>query len=140
MSRFKIQTPSGWTIFVFGVMALLLGLLGILNPNTVLMQLGFAVVDKAQRASHDYTLVFITASSMASFNMGVYYVLAALNDVRQFYRWTVPFRALTFTVFTVSVLSGLAPARFLAVAIWELVGGIATGMALYYEKRNRSVG
>ena len=72
---------------------------------------------------------------MASFNIGVYYVLAALNDMRKFYRWTVPFRAVTFTVFTISVLTGLAPARFMLVAVWELTGAIATGVAFYYEKR-----
>ncbi|MCL4868713.1 MAG: hypothetical protein KJ063_07090 [Anaerolineae bacterium] len=132
--QLKIHSPSGWTIFIFGLLAFLLGLLGLLNPNTVLMQLGFEIVERAERASHDYTLVFITASSMASFNIGIYYMLAALNDVRQFYRWTVPFRTVTFVVFTLTVILGLAPARFLTVAIWELAGAIATGAALYYER------
>jgi len=132
-STFKIHSPSGWTIFIFGVLAFFLGLLGLLNPNTVLAQLGFEIVEKGQRASHDYTLVFITASSMASFNIGVYYVLAALNNMKKFYLWTVPFRTLTFTVFTITILTGLAPARFVTVAIWELAGAVATGVALYYE-------
>jgi hypothetical protein len=72
---------------------------------------------------------------MASFNMGAYYVLAALNDNKQFYRWTVPFRCLTPMVFTVAVLTGLAPVRFLGVAAWELTGAIATGIALWYEDK-----
>src|SRR5690606_39109619 len=97
--------------------------------------LGFEVIDRAARVAGDYTIVFMTASSMASFNMGVYYVLAALNDVKFFYRWTVPFRVLTFVVFTSVVLLGIAPQRFLGVAVWELVGAIATGIALYYEKK-----
>jgi hypothetical protein len=131
----KIQNPSSWTIFIFGVLAFFLGLLGLINPDLTLMQLGFEVVEKSQRASHDYTLVFITASSMASFNIGVYYVLAALNNMKKFYLWTVPFRMVTFTVFTISVLTGLAPARFEIVAVWELTGAILTGWALWYEKR-----
>lgn len=134
-SNFKIQNPSSWTMFIFGALAFILGLLGLLNPNFTLMQLGFEVVEKTQRASHDYTLVFITASSMASFNIGVYYVLAALNNLKKFYGWTVPFRMVTFTVFTISVLTGLAPERFEIVAVWELTGAIATGLALWYEKR-----
>src|SRR5512138_2210210 len=96
----KIHDASGWTMFIFGVLALLLGLLGLIHPELLLSILGFAMLDRAARAAGDYTLVFMIASSMASFNMGVYYILAALNDFKSFYRWTVPFRCLTFLVFT----------------------------------------
>ncbi len=75
------------------------------------------------------------ASSMASFNIGAYYILAALNDLKPFYKWTVPFRCVTPTVFTIAVLTGLAPARFLGVAAWELTGAIATGLALWQESK-----
>ena len=71
---------------------------------------------------------------MASFNMGVYYVFAALNDVKIFYRWTVPFRVVTFVVFTTVVIAGIAPMKFLGVGIWELVGAISTGIALYGKR------
>ncbi len=131
----RVQDASGWTIFIFGLLALLLGLIGLLKPEWILATLGFNVIDRAQRASADFTLVFVTASSMASFNMGIYYVLAALNNMKVFYVWTVPFRALTFTIFTITVLTGLAPAAWMGVALWELAGGIATGLALYIEKR-----
>jgi hypothetical protein len=139
LSNLKIRNPSSWTMFVFGVLAFLLGFLGLINPDFTLLQLGFEVVDNTQRASYDYTLVFITAASMASFNIGVYYVLAALNNLKQFYMWTVPFRMVTFLVFTGSVLTGLAPTRFITVAIWELAGAFATGIALYYEKQKGSL-
>ena len=88
----KIRDASGWTIFIFGVLAFLLGLMGLIRPEILLSILGFEVIDRAMRASSDYTIVFMTASSMASLNIGIYYVLAALNDVKIFYRWTVPFR------------------------------------------------
>jgi Flp pilus assembly protein protease CpaA len=65
--------------------------------------------------------------------MGVYYILAALNDVKIFYRWTVPFRVVTFTVFTAVVMTGIAPAPFLGVGLWELTGAVATGIALRKE-------
>ena len=131
----KIRDASGWTIFIFGVLAWLLGLLGLLRPELILSVMGFDVLERAGRVTGDYTLVFVTASSMASFNMGVYYILAALNNVKAFYGWTVPFRAVTFTVFTLTVVTGLAPMAWLGVAVWELTGGIATGLALYFEKR-----
>ena len=67
--------------------------------------------------------------------MGVYYILAALNDVKIFYRWTVPFRVVTFVVFTSVVMLAIAPNRFLGVGIWELVAALSTGIALYKESR-----
>lgn len=136
----KIRDASGWTILVFGVLALLLGIVGLIRPEILLSILGFEVIERAARAASDYTIVFMTASSMASFNMGVYYVLAALNDVKKFYRWTVPFRTVTFVVFTTVVILGIAPQKFLGVAIWEFVGAIATGIALYLEDKRSTTG
>ncbi len=130
----KIRDAAGWTIFIFGILAFLLGLVGLIRPEILLSILGFEVVERAQRAASDYTIVFMTASSMASFNMGVYYIFAALNDVKIFYRWTVPFRVVTFVVFTTVVIAGIAPMKFLGVGIWELVGAISTGIALYGKR------
>lgn len=133
--KLNIRDASGWTIFIFGILAFLLGLAGLLRPEFLLSLLGFEVLPSAARANGDYTIVFMMASSMASFNMGAYYVLAAMSDLKKFYRWTVPFRAVTFTVFSLSVALGYAPARFLGVAFWELIGGIATGIALFLEQK-----
>jgi hypothetical protein len=132
-ANLKIRDTSGWTMLIFGAIALLLGLLGLIRPEILLSILGFDVLDRAARTAGDYTLVFMAASSMASFNMGVYYILASLNDLKPFYRWTVPFRGLTFLVFTTAVLTGLAPTGFIAVGLWELTGGSATGLALRSE-------
>jgi len=134
-SKLKIRDASGWTMFVFGALALLLGLLGLLRPELLLSLLGFTVLDRAARAAGDYTLVFTIASSMASFNIGVYYILAALNDMKKFYLWTVPFRLVTFTVFTTVSLLGISPSRFVGVGAWEGLGAIATGLALYFDGR-----
>ena len=134
LSSLKIRDASGWTMFIFGVLAFLFGVVGLVDPETLLSLLGFKVIERAQRVAGDYTLTFIAAASMASFNIGVYYVLAALNDMKKFYLWTVPFRTVTFTVFTILVLTGFAPARFWGVGIWELTGAIATGLALYFER------
>ncbi len=133
----KIRDASGWTMFIFGALALLLGLVGLIRPEILLSLLGFTVVDRAARAAGDYTLAFMMASSMASFNMGVYYILAVMNDVKKFYGWTVPFRLLTFTTFTVVALSGVAPIRFIGVGLWEGLGAVATGIALYLEQRGK---
>jgi hypothetical protein len=132
---YKVRDASGWTMFVFGVLALLLGLLGLIWPELTLRLLNFPVLDRASRAAGDFTVTFLTASSMASFNMGVYYILAVFSDFKPFYRWTVPFRGLTFIIFTLAALTGTAPLGFLGVAVWELAGAIATGVALYRESK-----
>ena len=132
-SKLRIRDASGWTIFIFGLLAILFGLISLLRPELLLSVLGFTVLDQTSRITGDYTLVFAIASAMASFNVGAYYVLAALNDVKQFYKWTVPFRCLTFAVFTMVVVMGLAPNRFLGVGAWELAGALATGFALWQE-------
>lgn len=139
-SSLKVRDASGWTIFVFGVLALLLGLVGLINPTIVLKLLGFEIIERSQRLAGDYTLTFMAASSMASFNIGVYYVLAAINDLKKFYYWTVPFRAVTFTVFTILVLTSTAPGKFFGVGAWELTGAIATGLALYFEQKKVKLG
>jgi hypothetical protein len=125
-------------MFVFGVLALLLGVLGLIRPELLLSILGFTVLDRTVRGAGDYTLVFMIASSMASFNMGVYYVLAALNDLKSFYKWTVPFRCATFVVFTTAALTSLAPLRFIAVGAWELTGAVATALALRADNNKMS--
>lgn len=137
LSSLKIRDASGWTIFVFGVLALLLGLVGLISPKTVLTLLGFEIIESSHRITGDYTLTFMAASSMASFNMGIYYVLAAINDLKKFYLWTVPFRVVTFTVFTILVVTGTAPGKFFGVGAWELTGAVATGLALYFESKKK---
>ena len=134
-SSLKIRDASGWTMFIFGMLALLLGLIGLIRPELLLSILGFSVLDRAGRIAGDYTLTFMIASSMASFNMGVYYVLAVFNNLKQFYKWTVPFRCVTFGLFTIAALTGLAPMRFMAVGLWELAGAVATGIALRQEAK-----
>ena len=134
-AKYKIQDTSGWTMFIFGVLAVLFGLLGLIRPEILLSILGFSVLDRAARAAGDYSILFMTASSMASFNMGVYYIFAALNNLKPFYKWTVPFRCVTFAVFTTAVLTGIAPGRFIGVGVWEFTGAIATGLALWQEKK-----
>ncbi|PWU44077.1 hypothetical protein DLJ46_28025 [Micromonospora globispora] len=132
------RSGAGWTIAVFGVLAVLLGALGLIWPETQLRLLGFEV--PTQRAPGDYTGTFLTASSMASFNMGVYYLLATATEWRSFYRFTVVFRLVTFTVFSLAVLSEVAPGRFFGVALWEGVGAVATALGLWWDARRAAPG
>ncbi|MFD9971258.1 hypothetical protein [Streptomyces sp. NPDC059013] len=129
------RSRSGWTMAVFGLLAAAMGLTGLVAPDALLSLTGFEAVPDPDRTEGDHTVVFLTASSMAALNMGVYYVLAALSDWRPFFRWTVPFRLLTCAVFTLAVIGGRAPAGFLGVGLWEGLGALATGLALRYDAR-----
>lgn len=130
------RSPAGWTMAVFGVLAIIMGVVGLLNPDTLLRSLGFEVL--ATRPPGDYTKTFMAASSMASLNMGVYYLVAVATQWRPFYLFTVVFRLVTFTVFTILVVSDAAPARFFGVALWEGLGAVATGVALWFERKGRT--
>ena len=138
-SDYGIRNLSSLVMLISGGAALLVGVIGVVEPDVVLSLLGLEVMDGSQRASHDYTLIFVVVSSVISMNMGVYYALASLSNLKAFYGWTVAFRCVTFVLFAVGVLSGYAPTRFLIVALWELVGAIATGIALGYERRYEMV-
>jgi hypothetical protein len=135
MKKIYIRNASGWTMLIFGGLAIALGVIGILYPSQLLGLMNFEIVERAARAKHDFTLSFVTISSMASFNVGIYYVFAAFTNWKPFFLWTVPFRCLTFIVFTTLVILKYAPTGFLSVGLWELTGAIATGAALYIEKR-----
>lgn len=132
--RLLPRSPSGWTMAVFGLLATALGVVGLVAPDALLTVMGFTPVPDARRAHGDHTLAFLAASSMAAVNMGVYYMLAALADWKAFFRWTVPFRLLTCTVFLLAVVSSRAPAGFLGVGLWEGLGALLTGAALRYER------
>ncbi len=133
---FSLSKPQGvtaWVFWIFGVLALLLGLVGIIYPEALLMQLGFVIQPRALRPETDYTLVFITASSMASFNMGAYYMFAAQTNTVKFYFWTIPFRFVTVTVFSLLIIRGWAPISFFVIPLWEFLGALTTAWAIWYE-------
>ncbi|NGN66677.1 hypothetical protein G5C51_22580 [Streptomyces sp. A7024] len=128
------RSQAGWTMAVFGVLAAVMGVMGLIAPDALLSVMGFTPAPDTGRGDGDHTPVFVTASSMAALNMGVYYVLAALSDWRPFFRWTVPFRLLTCTVFTLAVIGDRAPAALIGVAAWEGLGALATWAALHRDK------
>ncbi|WP_051799394.1 hypothetical protein [Catenuloplanes japonicus] len=131
------RSIAGWTMAVFGILAIIMGATGLISPDSMLTSLGFEVVPDAERAAGDYTRTFIMASSMASFNMGIYYLVSVWTEWRSFYLFTAIFRVVTFTVFTLLVVTGEAPGRFFGVALWEGTGALATGIGLWLDQRHR---
>lgn len=69
--------------------------------------------------------------------MGIYYLLAAWNQWREFYKFTVVFRLVTVVVFFLAVINDHAPNGFIGIAVWELLGAFVTGITLWYDSNRR---
>ena len=62
ITKYKIRDVSGWTMFIFGILALILGLIGLLRPEFVLTLLGFSVVDRSSRVAGGTAVLAGTAA------------------------------------------------------------------------------
>ena len=111
------------TMLVFGMVIVGSGLAGLLAPNVLLTVLGITDTGSA-------TQLFLMATSQASLAMGLYYILASVNETRIFFQWSVPLRIINFMVFALMVPLGIAPTQWLMVAGLEVVGALATAIAL----------
>jgi len=111
------------TMLVFGMVIVGSGLTGLLAPHILLTVLGISETGHA-------TQLFIMATSQASLAMGLYYILASVNETRSFFQWSVPLRIINFVVFAGMVLLGVAPVQWLLVAGLEVVGALATAVAI----------
>lgn len=118
------------TMMIFGVLIVGMGMTGLMAPQFLLAILGLS---ETGMSSHT-TQLFVIASSQASLAMGLYYILAAVNETRIFFQWSVPLRIVNFIVFTSMVPIGIAPPKWLMVAGLELIGALATGIALASKK------
>ena len=111
------------TMLVFGMVIVGSGLTGLLAPQFLLTVLGITDTSSA-------TQLFLMATSQASLAMGLYYILASVNETRIFFQWSVPLRIINFIVFAALIPLGIAPMQWLLVAGLELVGASATAIAL----------
>ncbi len=124
---------SALTILVFGVLIAGSGMTGLLAPQFLLYLLGLP----QSGMSSNTTQIFVMAASQASLAMGLYYILAAVNETRIFFQWSLPLRIINFMVFTSLVPFGIAPPQWLLVAGLELIGALATGLALTSRNKFR---
>ena len=113
------------TMLVFGMLITTSGMTGLFMPELLLDFFG---------PSRGGAVLFVMACSQASLAMGVYYILAAVNNNRMFTRWSVPLRMMNFAVFAGMVLLGFAPRQWLLVAGLEFVGALVTAIACRYHR------
>ncbi len=77
-------SPADWTIIIYGILALMLGTIGLAKPDVQFRMMG---IEPAQRReAGDLTLASFGASSLAAINMGVLYILGTILHWRGFSR------------------------------------------------------
>jgi hypothetical protein len=95
------------TMLIFGMVIVGSGLTGLLAPQLLLNVLGISDTGSA-------TQLFLMATSQASLAMGLYYILASVNETRIFFQWSVPLRIINFIVFVLMIPLGIAPTAMVA--------------------------
>jgi hypothetical protein len=118
-ARLAFSRPA-MSVAVFGAYLLTLGAVLIIAPNLLLGWFRMAPT----------TEVWIRIVGMLVLFLGTYYVLAALSEVRAFFRWTVPLRFCVLVFFAGFVLSGHAPAVLLLFGVTDVAGACWTAWAL----------
>ena len=113
------------TLFGFGCYLLVLGAALILFPNAVLAL--FRVAPTVE--------VWLRVTGMLVLILGAYDILAALAELHQFIRWSVPMRASVIFFFAVFVLLGYAPPVLLLFGLVDLACAAWTWVALRQTRR-----
>ena len=120
-----MSTPTV-SVLVYGLYLVALGVVYMIVPNVPLRLFGFE--------STTEPWIRVMAAMVAI--VGYYYVQAARNRLRTFYRWTLHCRAF-FPVFTVAlVVAGLVKPMLLLFGAIDLAGALWTGLTL----RNSTTG
>lgn len=127
---------SGWTVSVFGVLAVIMGVLGLIRPDIQFGVIGFELLD--MRSPGDYTPAVMATTSLAAVTMGVFYLVGVAMCWPGFIAFTVAARLFMCAGFIVLILAGQAPAAFIGAALWEGLGAATTGTALWWDNRRVS--
>ncbi|MFT8365040.1 MAG: hypothetical protein ABF623_04150 [Gluconobacter cerinus] len=122
---------TDWTIVIYGLLALVLGMIGLIKPDLQLRMMGIEPPER--RAEGDLTLASFGASSVAAINMGVLYTLGTLLHWHGFPIFTLYARSLMGIGFLFMMATGRVPAQFKGAAIWEFSGVIITGAAMLWS-------
>ncbi len=108
------------SVYVFGLYLLGLGAVLTLAPNLLL---GIFAVPATSE-------VWIHVVGMLVLFLGVYYLIAAKNNLMPFLAWSVRLRATVIIFFLVFVLTGLAPPTLLLFGAIDLAGAVWTWRAI----------
>jgi hypothetical protein len=127
---FTTHSVAGWTVGAAGLIALTMGVVGLVAPESQRRALGLA--DPA--AGGEHLTAVLASTSAASVNNGLLYVLAVAKGWSWFPGYTVVARVLMGTGLAVRVATGRAPRSFAAAAVWEGLGAALTAGAIWWDR------
>lgn len=113
------------SILVFGIYIIAIGVPLAIAPNPILALVGLPPTDE----------VWLRIAGALAALIGSYYLRAAREDVRAFFRWTVGARAVIPPLFAVFVLAGLARPTLMLFAVGDAAGATWTYLALRSDAR-----
>ncbi len=137
--RVSMQLPpsslTGRTVLVLGVLALSMGLLGLVNPAAQFALMGFQLV--TERGPGDYTPALLTITSLASVNVAILYLVGAVKAWPGFVLCAIITRLGMAAALTTLVLTGRGPNAFAGAAAWEGLGAAVLVLTSGWERKKR---
>ncbi len=112
--------------FVFGVYLVIFGAFTIVIPNSILNLSSLPQT----------TEVWVRVVGMLVLYFGIYYILAARNEMIDFLRWTLYLRPTVIVFFISFVLLDFASPSLIFFGVADLLGAFWTGIALRQQVRS----
>jgi hypothetical protein len=116
------------SVFLFGVYVVVLGMTLVVAPNPLLRLFGVAETYE----------VWIHVLGVLIFNIGVFYVLAGLNEIRPIVLASIPIRFGTMTLLVLFVLLGDAENALILFGLVDVACALWTIAALRADARAMS--
>lgn len=114
------MTRAATSLFAFAIYLFVIGVILLLDPNHLLVLLGFPAT----------TEPWIRVVGMVSVVIGYYYLNAARAGLEAFMRWTVNARCTVLLFFMALVLMGVARPQLIFFGLIEVGGALWTLLAL----------
>jgi len=132
LGLFQTRSKAGWTVGAAGLIALTLGVAGLVNQDSQLRALG---VDPKAIPADDPLRVTMTSSSVAAVNNGAAFMMGVAKSWPWFPHFTVATRAAQAVGFLARIATGRAPRSYLSAAIWEAGSAALTAGAILLDRR-----
>jgi hypothetical protein len=124
------MSKSAFSVFVYGIYVVLLGIIFLFFPNVCLSILGMKTTGE----------VWIHVGAWFVIWVGIYYIVAARSEAKAFIRWTTYGRP-TFIVFlTVLVALHMIEPIMIIIGAIDVISAIWTVSALRSEKASIAIG
>lgn len=119
------MTKAAFSVFVFSIYMVLLGILLIAAPNVL-----FSLLHVGETQE-----VWIRVAGMLALYLGCYDFLASRQEWRILFRWSVAIRLTPVLAFSAFVILGLAPPILILFGLIDAAGALWTAAALRADAR-----